>query len=116
MTLETVKNETGKDEILQKLIEDIVNKKYCRNSLKEYKAIFDELYYIDGIVMRGNQIVIPKSLQADIIGLAHEAHLGQSKTKTFLRQSCWFPNMSKLVDQYIESCLACQSANPHTST
>ena len=64
--------------------------------------------------MRGDKLVIPERLQADVIGLAHEGNMGVDKTKTLLRETCWFPRMSKLVDKYVESCNACAAVVPNT--
>ena len=64
--------------------------------------------------MRGTQIIIPESLQADVIGLAHERHMGATKMLSLLRQTCWFPQMSKLVNEYIQTCLSCSATIPFT--
>ena len=44
--------------------------------------------------MRGTQIIIPDSLQAEVIGLAHEGHMGATKMLNLLRKTCWFPQTS----------------------
>ena len=58
--------------------------------------------------------VIPKSLQTDIIGWAHEGHQYAEKTLQLLRQTCWFPGMSKQFLSYVEGCLPCNAAQAHT--
>ena len=57
--------------------------------------------------MRGTQIIIPESLQAEVIGLAHEGHMRATKTLSHLRQTCWFPQMSKFASEYVQTCLPC---------
>ena len=101
--------ETDKDEELHQHKEDIYRKKNCRSTLKSYKGVFDELSVIDGLILKGYQIVIPKSLQADVIALAHEAHPGIDKTIAFIRETCWFPKMHELVTEYVNSCVNCQA-------
>ena len=50
--------------------------------------IFEELTVANGILLRGDKIVIPPGLQGDVIALAHEAHgLGEEKTVNLLRES-----------------------------
>ena len=115
ITLDMVKSHTASDETLQMLIEHITINNSCRNSLTAFQKIFNECYYIDDVVMRGKQIIIPQSLQSEVIGLAHEGHLGGTKTLNLLRQSCWFPKMHSLTNQYVETCKPCTAANPHTS-
>ena len=63
----------------------------------------------DGILLRGNRIVIPKELQERAISLAHTGHQGLVKTKSLLRTKVWFPGIDKQVESVIEHCLACQA-------
>ena len=114
ITIDKLRYATANDPKLSFLKEDILSNKYCRKALPQYKQIFEELSYINGVIMRGNRIVIPDSLQADCIAIAHEAHQGASKTLGYLRESCWFPNMKKLVDEYVETCIPCLASVPNT--
>ena len=75
VTTPMTQTEFLKDQILLDLKEDIVINKYCRNSLPQYKRVFDELTVVNNI-MRDNKIVISPSLYADVTGLAHEGHPG----------------------------------------
>ena len=101
------------DPDLQLLKEDIITNKTCCNNLVSFQKIFHELSYIEGIIMRGSQDVIPTSLQAEVIGLAHEGHMGADKTLNLLEQSCWFPKMGQLVREYVRTCLPCAAAVTH---
>ena len=103
-----------RDPALRQLKEDIVVNKFCRKSLSKYHQIFQDLSCINGIIVKGDRILVPESLQADCIAVAHEAHQGAEKTLRLLRETCWFPKMKELVDKYVESCLPCQASNSHT--
>lgn len=61
------------------------------------------------VILRGRRIVLPKSLQRQAITLAHTGHQGLVKTKQLLRTKVWFPNIDKLVEQHIQSCIPCQA-------
>ena len=65
----------------------------CRTALHRYQQVFEELAIVDGLVVRGEQLIIPQVLQHEVIQLAHEGHQGQDKTLQLMRQSTWFPNM-----------------------
>ena len=67
------------------------------------------------VLLRGQRIVIPQSLQKRVINLAHEGHQGLVRTKQLLREKVWFVNIDKLVAKMIESCLACQCTVPDIS-
>ena len=59
------------------------------------------------------KIVIPDSLYADAVALAHEGHQYIDKTLKLLRETCWFPEMRKMVDRYITSSISCNSSQTH---
>ena len=65
------------------------------------QQIFDELAIVEGLVVRGEQLIIPGGLQQEVIQLAHEGHQGQDKTLQWLRQSVWFPNMGAAVREFV---------------
>ena len=115
ITRKLLRRETAKDETLIKLMEDI-NTGKCRPALHRYQQIFEELTVVDGLVVRGEQLIVPQALQAEVIQLAHEGHQGQDKTLQLLRQSVWFPNMGAMVREFVETCLPCQAAQARTET
>ena len=57
-------------------------------------------------------MVVPKSLQAQAIAIAHEGHMQMDGTMRQLRESQWFKNMRPQVQAFMSSC-KCQTANPH---
>ena len=113
ITRKMLRRETAADPQLQLLMEDI-DRGECRKALHQYSKIFQEMTVVDGIVVRGSQLVIPKNLQAEVIQIAHEGHLGQDKTLGMLRQTVWFPNMSGLVKEFVRTCKPCLAAQPRT--
>ena len=68
ITRKLLKRETSKDETLLKLMEDI-NIGKCRPALHRYQQIFEELTIVDGMVVRGEQLIIPRALQGEVIRL-----------------------------------------------
>ena len=68
---------------------------------------------MEGMLVRGTRIVIPKKLQPEVISLSHESHgLGETKTVQLLRESTWFPRMTRLVKEFVSSCTECAAAVP----
>ena len=112
--MSVLQSETANDVVLQKVKEDIVNRKKCRKDLTSYVGVFRELSYVNGLVLRGSKIVVPEKLQGEVIGLAHEAHLGMDKTVALIRETMWFPKMHEKVCRYVESCRGCLAAISHT--
>ena len=99
MSWEMVREATRKDPEMKLLQEDI-QAGQCRNALTGYAKVFEELTEVEGLVMRGEKLVLPKDLQAAAIQLAHEGHLGQEKPLGLLRETTWFPGMSQKVKEF----------------
>ena len=57
--------------------------------------------------MRGGKVVIPNELQARAVALAHEGNEGTEATLCNLKDKVWFPNMTKFVREYVETCGGC---------
>ena len=80
---------------------------------KTFQSIADELSLANDILLRGNRIVLPKSLRTQVIQLAHEDHAGITRTKQRLRSKLWWPKLDTDVEEFINKCHACQvTGNP----
>lgn len=71
---------------------------------------------MNGLLLRGERIVIPSALIARVINLAHEAHPGMVRTKQRLRQLYWWPSMDASVETAIRRCHVCQTADKSAKT
>ncbi len=71
--------------------------------------VFNELCVSgDGLVLRGTRLVLLSSLQDAAERIAHDGHLGVSKTKGLMRAKVWFKNLDKLVEDLVVNCLVCK--------
>ena len=85
VTLSDMKAQTSKDATLSKLLSEIQSAKWSSDQqLKAYSGIREELSVFEGVILRGNCIVVPQSLRKQILKLAHETHQGIVKTRQFL--------------------------------
>ena len=74
---------------------------------------YNDLSIINGILMRGNRIVIPKGLQNEILDQLHSGHQGIFKCKERARCSVWWPNITVDIEKYIKNCrICCQFQRP----
>lgn len=118
VTLEMVQRATQQDTVMQKLVK-CIKKGYItqEKELKPYCQILSELTYTNGVIIRGDRLVIPDSeivpglgsLRKQVVETAHEGHQGASKTKRLLRAKMWFPGLEEMVNTHIEHCLGCQA-------
>lgn len=106
-TVEEVKSAKISDPILQALIESTASGIWNNPQLSSYYAHRSELTSSDGIVLRGNRILIPTSLRKRVLELAHQGHQGIAKTKLRLRTKVWWPDMSADADESVRQCQPC---------
>ena len=107
LKLADIRDETSKDPELQEVIVSLQKGRWSTH-LMMYDCIKEELMEFNGIVLRGNRIVIPRSLRKRVLDLAHEGHPGMTSMKQKLRIKVWWPKMDTDVEQKVKSCLDCQ--------
>lgn len=78
--------ETNKDETIQETLRALHIKSGFSN---EYKPFVIELCEAEGLLLRGNRLVIPRTLRDRVLTLVHEAHPGIAAMKRRLRQKVW---------------------------
>ena len=70
---------------------------------KEYTSIWHELSLLEThrgtIIMRGNQIVVPKRERNKCLALLHKTHQGLVKTSTAARECYHWPGMNHEVEK-----------------
>ena len=111
--IEKLQYETHVDGTLQRLQDVIING--WPDSINElpvdircYYSFRDELSIENGIITKGQQVVIPQTMQLDITSQLHTAHLGKEKTKLLARETVFWLTMNKDIDQLIDQCKVCQ--------
>lgn len=72
-----------------------------------YFHIRDELVIKDGLIFRGDRVVIPKALRKEMIEDVHAAHQGIESSLRRARESIYWPNMNSEVKDYISRCEIC---------
>ena len=110
LTITELEVATNKDRILQSLCAAIRLNRWDSDAVIPFKSVRDELTIGDhNLILRGNRIVIPTSLQQRAIDLAHATHKGLAKTKSLLREKVWFPDIDNMVKYTIARCLPCNA-------
>ena len=119
LTMKMLKEAAGNDPVYQRLINAILSgRKPADAEMTSYTSIWDELSVVEGLVLRGERIVIPNghvpqydtNIREWIIDLGHSGHMGITATKRLLRLRLWFPGMDRLVERIVEQCLPCQAS------
>ena len=72
-----------------------------------YFSYRDELTVQDGIILRGDRIVIQQSLRQDLKTKVHAGHQGVNSCLRRARDLIFWPGMSADIRAYVESCDTC---------
>ena len=57
-----------------------MTKDECHHAVKAYFNYREELTVVDGLVLKGQRIVIPKKLRQSCLAILHIAHMAVNKT------------------------------------
>ena len=112
--LEQLKESTKADNDLQNLstliIEGWPNERHqLPKEMKPYWDFRDELTVYDGIVFKGERVVIPKAMQSEILHLIHYSHQGLVKSKQLARDIVFWKGMNMQIEDLISKCTTCQT-------
>ena len=113
LTIDKIKNATASDDTLQFLIQRILKNDFAKHRkdprIKPFTAIQHELSCIDGIVFKGERvIVVPQSLQRSVVQAIHQlAHSGETNTESLARNHFFWPKLSNFVKSTVASCRIC---------
>jgi transposase InsO family protein len=103
--------ESNQDEEFQSLKKWIQQKNVkIPKNLTQYGLIASEICQTqDGVLLRGNRIIVPKNLRLRTVRLAHQGHQGIVKTKALIRSKVWFPGIDNMVEAEVKCCVVCQA-------
>jgi hypothetical protein len=79
----------------------------CNPVITEFFNHRDELSYEDDLIFRGQTLLIPRSLQPDMIRQVHIGHLGVTKTLQRAKDCMFWPGMQKQISEHILQCPIC---------
>lgn len=110
--LEEIKNETTRDQPLQLIIGYTQHgwpptADRVPDSVKIYYNYHHELSTQDGIVFRGDRIVVPHSLRRKLVDSCHVSHNGIEATLKLARANLFWPGMSSQITDVVKQCPTC---------
>ena len=76
--------------------------------LRAYWLVRQDLSVQMGLLLYQCRLVIPASLQEDILQRLHQGHQGIVKCRALARESVWWPGLSKRMEKVVEACPTCE--------
>ena len=118
--LDKIRLETDRDESLRALRKIIGrgwsdSQQDIPSGLKTYWTFRDELSVNNGLVIKGDRLVIPKSMQEELLTILHTGHLGIEKTKLKARSGVYWPGINHDIEGLVQGCEICQEHQSNTT-
>ena len=88
---------------------------FLSKAVKPYFPMQSELSVQQGLLMRGNRIVIPPPLRKELLEKIHDGHQGIDKCRGKARQSNWWPGISRDLEVLVHNCQECLKAQEKRS-
>lgn len=106
MPLREIEAASAIDDEISKVRKGMYNNNW-NEAVNSYKIFQTELCFHEGILLRGNKIVVPRSLRQRVLKAAHEGHPGIVAMKNRLRTKVWWPKIDKNAENMVKSCKGC---------
>ena len=109
---EEFKMEMDQDLVMLKLKEMVLRGRPDKmsdvdNDLQAYWNFRDELCICYGLLMRGDRLITPPSLQKEMVDKIHSSHLGMEKCLNRARDCLFWSGITKQIQEKLEQCQIC---------
>ena len=105
--IQQLRSESKSDPVLSSLQDIIVNgwpnrRDKIPKQLRLYWSYRDELSVEDGVILRGEQVLIPKSIQADVVQRVHAGHQGIEKCKLRAKSCVYWNGINNDIEEVVK--------------
>ena len=112
--LEELQNATKADEDLQQLMTIVQEgwpeeRKQVPYPLQAYFPFREEISFQNGLLFKGERIIVPEQMRNYIAELLHQAHQGYQSCLRRAREVVYWPGMGEHLQQLVGKCSTCQT-------
>lgn len=77
--------------------------------LREFTTFADELAECDGLVFKGQRVVVPQEARADILQRIHSSHVGINGCIRRAQESVFYPGLTADIKKMVAACAICEA-------
>ena len=77
-------------------------------AIRNYWSMRDQLSIEDGVILKGNQVVIPEKLRRYYLDKIHESHQGITRAQQRAKSCVYWPGIYQDIDSLVSTCKDCQ--------
>ena len=108
-----LREHTSKDLVLQQLKEYVIKgwpmiQKDCIEQLRPYQTFKEEISTIDGLLFKGQRLIVPSALRSKVLQVLHRSCMGVTKTLDRARSTFFWVGISNDIEHVIGNCEVCQ--------
>ena len=112
--LQQIKAEIQSDQELHQLRETVQtgwpnNKADVPTVCRSYWNFRDEISLCNDVLLKGEKLIIPKSMRPEMLRLIHASHMGIEKCKRRAKDIIYWPGMSSQIEDIVSSCSICNT-------
>lgn len=78
--------------------------------LREFTTFADELAESDGLVFKGQRVVVPQEARAFILQRIHSSHIGVNGCIRRAKESVFYPGLTADIKKLVATCAICEAA------
>ena len=110
--LKQFQDQTEDDPVLQDLKHTVengwpTNKRAAPLTIAPYWNCRDEITISEGILFKGERVIVPKNLQPQMLSLIHSSHMGTEKCKRRAKEVFYWPGMNGQIENVVSNCPTC---------
>ena len=74
---------------------------------RSYWNFRDKLSVLDGVLLKGNHIIVPKLMRTDVLNQIHEGHMSASKCRLRTWSSAYWSGINSEIEDIVGQCEMC---------
>lgn len=110
VTTSAIRDATAEDDILRQVLASLAGRwpqVIADPSLKQFYNRRDALSTLDGCLMFAERVVVPRSLQRQVLRQLHTGHPGIVRMKALARSYVYWPGLDSDVETIVKQCSNC---------